>query len=52
MFTTHTHVGTREFDINWIIVLIAVAALVLTVMYTPTWQMPLPSVGPVVPGMP
>ncbi len=52
MFTTHMHMGARDFDINWLIVLVAVAALVLTVMYTPAWQMPVPAVGPIVPGMP
>ncbi len=52
MFTTHMHLAAREFDINWVIVLIALAALVLTVMYTPAWQMPVPSAGPIVVGMP
>ena len=52
MFTTHMHVGVREFDINWLILIIAVAALALTVMYTPAWQMPVPSTGPIVAGMP
>lgn len=52
MLTTHMHLGTRELDINWLILVIAVAALVLTVMVTPAWQMPVPSAGPIVAGMP
>ncbi len=49
MSAPHFRIGTHDYTVPWpaiFIVLVALAALAVTIYVTPSWVMPVPSAGP------